>query len=484
MLKLDKITALNLVPGKQDQEAIVAGTARLTWGEFEVRTRQLVQRFAGKNYRRILFLSENRADLVPLFSACSTLGVSLTGADYTASLAQKLHCAEVIGADALVYSTAFAQDAAWLLAHRPMDAYCLDTDLSALAEAAGPMAAPPAPPCFESIAFTSGTTGFPKAVHRTRSFDAKRFADLIDMFGFDASQVFLATIPFYHVSVVGWARLALSLGGKLVIANVEDPADMVRAIRSKRVTALLATPVVLGDLLAELQPGGRPPDLNFIITGGKHFPVDLKQRALVFFGPIVNEYYGTTETGVNAIATAVDLMAHPASSGQLLDDNAVAILGEDRLPLPEGKIGRVAIHSYQNMDGYLNGTAADTVSLAGNTYLVTADVGYVRGQRIFLVNRTFARATRLDLYGLENQVRRLPGIKDVFSMSMSERSVQLFVARDKDARLQDLNARLSVLVGELRGIHVQTTFVDSIPYSLSGKVRTNELMGAIPSLAA
>src|SRR5262249_3276144 len=119
----------------------------------------------------------------PLFAAFSTLGVSITGVDYTASLAQKLHCAQVIGPDALVYSAAFAREAAWLRERLPMDGFCLDTDLLAL-PAEGVAAVPANAPRFEAIAFTSGTTGLPKAVHRTRSFDARRFADLTRRFGF------------------------------------------------------------------------------------------------------------------------------------------------------------------------------------------------------------------------------------------------------------------------------------------------------------
>jgi acyl-CoA synthetase (AMP-forming)/AMP-acid ligase II len=476
MITLDKICALNLVPGKQDQEAIVAGNTRLSWGEFEACTRRLVQHFAGKNYRRVLFLSENRAELLPLFSAFSTLGVSLTGVDYTSSLAQKLHSAQVVRADALVYSAAFAKDAAWLLRERPMDAFCIDSDLRDLPAADVMPTLSATPPCFESIAFTSGTTGLPKAVLRTKGFDARRFRDLIDMFGFDASQVFLATIPFYHVSVVGWARLALSLGGKVVISKVDDAAAMARDLHSERVTALLATPVVLAELLAELQEGKRPADLRFIITGGKHCPQDLKRRALDFFGPIVNEYYGTTETGVNAIATAADLMAYAASAGRLLGGNSVAILDDNNLPVSEGKTGRVAVHSYQNMDGYLNGPSANTVTIAGTTYLVTADFGYLRGNRVFLVNRTFAEATSLDLYGIEDKVRQIPGIKDVFSVSLGQRSVNVFIATDKHAWPQDIGARLGHLADAFAGIEIKAIYVERIPYSLSGKVRTSELI--------
>jgi acyl-CoA synthetase (AMP-forming)/AMP-acid ligase II len=473
MIKLDKMIALNQLPGKRDQEAVVAGQTRITWGQLESDTRRLVRYFADRGCRRVLFLAENDPRLVPMFAACSTLGISFTGIDYTAALAQVRHCARVTGADTIVYSSDFAREAARLLERQPMDSLRLDTDLGALPADDG--ALPAAPSRFESIAFTSGTTGFAKAVRRTQSFDAKRFADLVALFGFDSRQIFLATLPFFHVSVVGWARLGLSLGGKLVIADVADAAALAGAIRDERVTALLATPAVLGELLDQLQPGGQPADLEFIITGGKHVPRDLKVRALAFFGPIVNEYYGTTETGVNAIATAADLLAHPASSGRILNGNAVAILDDDRRPLPEGQVGRVAVHSYQNMDGYLSGPPADAGRIAGKEYLVTADYGYLRGDWIFLVSRSFGQATRLDLYGLEDRVRRLPGVADVFAASAGPRMVNLFVAGDGPGHALDLGASVRPLAEGLGDVEIKVTHVERIPYSLSGKVRTGEL---------
>src|SRR5262245_19746706 len=476
MLRLDKIMEINRTAGQKDREAILDGPTVVTWGELEAQTRRLVKHFAGKNYRRVLFLSANRHELVPLFAAFSTLGVSCTGVDYTASLSQKLHCARLVGADALVYSTAFAREAAWLRERLPMDGFCLDTDLQAF-PAADALTVPASASRFEAIAFTSGTTGFPKAVHRTRSFDARRFADLTRRFGFDSGQVFLATLPFSHVSVLGWARLALNLGGKLVIAPVEDPQAMARDVVKRRVTALLATPAVLEALLAELQKGDRPGDLTFLVTGGKHFPRDLQRRAIAFFGPIVHEYYGTTETGVNALATSADLLAWPGSSGRLLDGSSVAILDRDKRPLPEGEVGRVAIRSYQNMDGYLNGPAADTVTLGGNAYLITADFGYLQGDRIFLVNRTFVEATRLGLYAIEDALRQVPGVRDVFAVSLSSRSVNVFVAGPDGVRARDVEKKLSSLAGGLPGVRLRATFVERLPYSLSGKVQVNELLG-------
>jgi acyl-CoA synthetase (AMP-forming)/AMP-acid ligase II len=494
MIKLQKINEICQLSGKGDAVAIACGHSSLTWREFQAATENYVRQLSAHRFRRVLFLSENRLELVPLFAACSTLGISLVGADYTLSLEQKLPCARTIGAEALVFAAAFRHEAAQLVARHPMTSLCLDTDLG-LQLCDSPGALPPlAVHSFEGISFTSGTTGMPKAAYRTRSFDAKRFADLTALLGFDAQDVFLATIPFYHASVLGWARLFLSLSGKLVLTRVGDIQAMMDDMSKHRVTAMLATPPVVGALVDAWQGEEWACALKFLIAGGKHFPASLKARALAAFGPIVHEYYGTTETGVNAIATPADLLTHPDSCGRLLAGNAALILDDKNNPLPEGAVGRVAICSYQNMDSYLGQANATTVTYQGQTYLVTADIGRLQGNRLFLLNRTFATATGLsnrgtvpsrpggqspfcglNLYALEDRLRGVAGVKDVFAASRRDGSLVVFVARDLPLTESAVATQLAGFTKDLALPAVRVAFVERIPYSPSGKVRIGEL---------
>src|SRR5262249_59905208 len=83
MLKLDKIMEINRAAGQKDREAILDGTAAVTWGELEALTRRLVKHLAGKNYRRGLFLSANPHQVGPPSPALSTPGGRLPRGAYT-----------------------------------------------------------------------------------------------------------------------------------------------------------------------------------------------------------------------------------------------------------------------------------------------------------------------------------------------------------------------------------------------------------------
>ncbi len=477
MLKLGRIIELNSGSSKRADAAIYDGAHTVTWGEYESWVRRLVKHFAGKKHRRVVFLSDNRWELVPMFGAFSTLGASFIGIDYTSGMTQKHHCVKEVEATCIVYSEKYRQDVEQIRQQAAIEAFSLDTDLPQLAPDDGvEPQLPPSPP-FESISFTSGTTGLPKGVYRTKPFDTKRFADLTKMFGFDSSQVFLATIPFYHVSVTGWARMFLNLGGKLVLSDVSSAEVMVKDLMKRGCTSVLATPAVLQALMDELVQWNVRPKVNFVLTGGKVFPMDLKRKTIEYFGKCVTEYYGTTETGVNAIATSDDMLTHPTSAGRLMDGNKIAIIDANGNPLPEGQLGRVAILSYQNMQGYLNGKKADTVVVGGDTYVVTADVGYLQGDRIYLANRAFGNTTKFDLYTLENNLRQLPGVRDVFSIAVSAQKVGIFIAKQKNLGHEHLESQaLPLIRNSLVGSEFDLKFVEKIPYSMSGKVRIEELI--------
>src|SRR5262249_54564046 len=90
---------------------------------------------------------------------------------------------------------------------------------------------------------------------------------------------------------------------------------------------------------------------------------------------------------------------------------------------------------------------------------------------------TFTEATRLDLYAFEDSLRQAPGVQDVFAVSLSGRSVNVFVAGPGGAKVRDVEQKLSSLAGGLPGVRIPATFGEAIPYSPAGKVLVNELVG-------
>ncbi|MBP2229202.1 acyl-CoA synthetase (AMP-forming)/AMP-acid ligase II/drug/metabolite transporter (DMT)-like permease [Azospirillum agricola] len=493
-----------IAASRPDHAAVIAGRTVLSWNQYATAVRDAAEGLAGAvaidELRTIAFLSHNRAELVVAASAAATLKSTLCGLDYSLTQEALADLLDRIEADCLIVSSAFLADrglnARALAGGRPV----IDLD-NQLPGATGYAAfqglsagrRPPNPPArpFRAISFTSGTSGRPKPVIRNGSFDARRFAYFTARYGFSSADRHLATIPFYHAAGGGWARLFLQLGATLVLAPPDDAVEAAELIRREWITSSTMTPPILSGVLrhvAQNRARVTPNQLRFVLVGGKHFPAPAKQEALQVLGPVVYEYYGTTETGVNTIAEPADLLTHPASVGRVYDGNRILILDPERRPVPAGIVGSVAIASYMNMDGYL-GAAANKVQIDGERYLVTSEAGYLdEDGRLFLLNRSQG-ADSVNLYALENAIRQIRGVDDVAlvrSAGPGPVAVHCAVVLKASAPVPagEIEARVADIVRRERVALARFELLDQIPYSPSGKVRAAELESAIGQAGA
>ncbi|CAO3424547.1 AMP-binding protein [Azospirillum doebereinerae] len=488
-----------IAASRPDQAALIADRLVLSWSQYAVAVRDAAEGLANAvgadELRTVAFLSQNRAELVVAASAVATVKATLCGLDYSLDQDALADLLDRIEADCLIVSSAFLASRGLnvraLAGRRPV--VDLDNQLpgaTAYAAFAGLGAGkkPPNPPArpFRAISFTSGTSGRPKPVIRTGSFDARRFAYFTARYGFSSADRHLATIPLYHAAGGGWARLFLQLGATLVLAPPDDAVEAAELIRREWITSSTMTPPILSGVLrhvAQNRARVTPNQLRFVLVGGKHFPAPAKQEALQVLGPVVYEYYGTTETGVNTIAEPADLLTHPASVGRVYDGNKILILDPERRPVPAGIVGSVAIHSYMNMDTYL-GTPANKVQIGGERYLVTSEAGYLdEDGRLFLLNRSQG-ADSVNLYALENAIRHIRGVDDVALVRRTDSgpvAVHCAVVLKASAAVsaQEVEARVADIVRRERVALARFEVLDHIPYSPSGKVRAAELETAI-----
>jgi acyl-CoA synthetase (AMP-forming)/AMP-acid ligase II len=466
MLRLSKLVDIaERQPGKV---AIVDGARRTTYAELVQQVDALSRYLAPLNAKRGAFLARNSSELIAVQGAFATLGLSFVGLDYTKALEFNVNALSELDAGVLVFDAEFSRESTALASLSGVVLYNLQTLIcQALQAPAGTLAI--TTPLFESIAFTSGTTGPPKATLRTKSFDDRRFSTLTRLFGFGPADTFIAALPFYHVSALGWTRLFFSHGATIAVANSDAPEHLLSAMREARTTCALAVPHVVQALLDSVQDLGVKPPLRLLVTGGRHLPRDLALRASALLGPILSEYYGTTETGLNAIATPGDLRSHPSSAGVILEGNDIIAVDAGLRPLPEGVVGTLAICSYQNMDRYLNGRECIRMEHDGRLYLVTADQGLVRDGRVYLHNRGFGASSTIDAYGVEDDLRSLAHVTDAFVLLTEEDQLQVFVVGSSDTRA----IQAALQRRGHRGAHVH--HVQTIPYGPTGKVQVDLL---------
>ncbi len=77
-------------------------------------------------------------------------------------------------------------------------------------------------------------------------------------------------------------------------------------------------------------------------------PVDVKRATIEWWGPVIVEYYGATETGAVTFHTAEEALRKPGTVGRPRPGGVVRICDKDGKALPPGEIGEV----YLGMGGW------------------------------------------------------------------------------------------------------------------------------------
>ena len=490
MIILNKIKEFASCRG--DRDAIIYCNNKLTWLDYYNQTKKIISaiqnNFNTSKIKSICYISPNRHELFVIAAAATTLEIPFIGIDYTQPPENIRHMLEITTCGLIVISSSFfleeGVDIRSFINLVPI--IDLDNGLNSAKHYINLMSEdsyeylPTGKRSFKAISFTSGTSGLPKAAVRYSSFDDRRFNYFKSRYGFSSNDRYMLAMPMYHAAGNGWARLFLSLGAAIIIAKPHDAEDMVQLIKNEKISTSSMTPPLLSEIISRADGKEhvlKPNSLKFVIVGGKNFPAKLKLDALHILGPIVYEYYGSTETGVNTIAEPYEIMKDPTSVGKPYDGNKILILGNNNQKQKNGEIGRVAISSYMNMDEYFN-TGHDVIEYNGDEYLLTAEAGYLKNEYLYLVNRA-QKIKGLNLYEAENAINKHPLVRDVAIVTINNENSKVACGivienRADNVKREILNfAKKELKKSKLKCQHIK--LLDKIPYSPSGKVITGKL---------
>ncbi|MFI6713111.1 class I adenylate-forming enzyme family protein [Nonomuraea sp. NPDC050478] len=251
----------------------------------------------------------------------------------------------------------------------------------------------PSPGDLAWACFSSGSTGRPRAVVRTRESWTGSFAPLSEITGIGADDVVLVPGPLTS-SLYGFAAVhALAVGATVLAPGRWAPGSLPELAR--RATAVHVVPHLLPRLLDAL-PEDAP--LRVVVVGGAALPPEVRERA----GDVrVVAYYGATE---------LSFVAVDADGGGLRPFPGVEI--EVRPPL-----GEVWARSPWLAEGYLGGVAGPLK--AEDKWMSVGDLAdpYTPGEPLRLRGRgdgaiQTGGATVVP-EDVEEVLRRAPGVGDV-----------------------------------------------------------------------
>jgi acyl-CoA synthetase (AMP-forming)/AMP-acid ligase II len=233
--------------------------------------------------------------------------------------------------------------------------------------------------------YTSGTTGRPKGVQRPILdmspevlFSVMR-KGLAAHLGLEAGDgVHLAVGPLYHSAPCAHAMMALNLGHAVVVSRRFEPEGTLELIQRYGVTNTFMVPTMFHRMLGLPEAVRARYDLStltMVFHSAAPIPVETKQRMMDWWGPVLYEYYGSTECGAIVIATPHDWLAHPGTVGRAVDGVEIKIFDEEGTELPPGQPGMIYARGYTGFE--YHGDPAKTASAMRGEYYTPGDIGHL-----------------------------------------------------------------------------------------------------------
>ncbi|AEF39228.1 class I adenylate-forming enzyme family protein [Hoyosella subflava] len=238
------------------------------------------------------------------------------------------------------------------------------------------------------IVYSSGTTGAPKGAplnNWQNPPDPAVLGEYQRSVSFDLAcggpgNRMLINIPMHHGAGPTFTRVALATGGTVHFQRRFDPTEVLRLIHTHRLTHWIAVPTMLQRLLkipADIRAGYDISSLRFVMGGAAPFAAELKQEAIDYFGHVLYEIYGATESGMIAGATPEDLRRHPHTSGRPFRHVDIRIVDADHRPVPAGVTGEITVRTPVVIGGYIGRGPLGPDKIDADGYYYTGDVGHL-----------------------------------------------------------------------------------------------------------
>jgi long-chain acyl-CoA synthetase len=149
--------------------------------------------------------------------------------------------------------------------------------------------------------------------------------------------------PLYHTAPLAFSSAAIHIGHPVILMDKWDPAEMLDLIGKYKVTQSHMVPTQFHRLLAlpdDIKNKADVDSLRSMVHAAAPCPVDIKQRMLEWWGPVIYEYYAATEGG-GTLVTPEEWLKKPGTVGRPWTNAEIRILDDDGNDMPTNEPGTV-----------------------------------------------------------------------------------------------------------------------------------------------
>jgi len=344
-----------------------------------------------------------------------------------------------------------------------------------------------------SMIYTSGTTGRPKGVRRAPSTPAQMLAAArmaLQGFGLplDGDCRVLMNGPMYHSAPNAYGLYAARTGAYIVLQSRFDPEDLLRLIDAHGISHMHVVPTMFVRLLklpAEVRARYDVSSLRYVVHGAAPCAPDIKRAMIEWWGPVINEYYGATETGIVVTNNSEQALARPGTVGRAVKGGIVRIYDDDGVALGPGEIGEVYVRLEDLSDFTYHDNDAARAEIEREGLVTVGDLGYLDTDGYLYLcdrKRDMIISGGVNIYPAEIEVVliTMPGVVDcaVFGIPHEEfgEAICAYVEVGPDGSVTEASVR-EFLRERLAGFKLPRVveLVGDLPREDSGKIFKRKL---------
>jgi long-chain acyl-CoA synthetase len=387
---------------------VIAETGQATtYAELDERSLRLAHVFADAGLVTgdvVAMVSDNAPEAYEVYWAALRSGLYITAVNHHLSAEEAAYIVNDCGAKALVVSGATTElvEAMAQLIDVPVRLAFAGAvpGCTPYAEALATASTEPLveQPHGDDFLYSSGTTGRPKGIKLPLldlQVDEPGYPYVMifgGLFGYGPDTVYLSPAPVYHAAPLRFTGVIHAVGGTVVLMQRFDAANFLEAVQEYGVTDTQCVPTMFVRMLKlpeEQRTSYDTSTLETVVHAAAPCPVEVKRQMIEWLGPVVHEYYASTEANGATYVGPEDWLAHPGTVGRPLLGTP-RICDPEGTEVPTGEVGTIYFERDEPPFSY-HGDPAQTASTRHPdhpSWSTVGDLGYLDDDGyLFLTDR-------------------------------------------------------------------------------------------------